>query len=45
MPRLSQALLLNQYILHQFGVKDLAALSENLRDAAHGLAIIRWTKT
>ncbi|WP_246169392.1 DEAD/DEAH box helicase family protein [Rudanella paleaurantiibacter] len=35
MPRLSQALLLNQYILHQFGVKDLQALSENLRDAAY----------
>lgn len=35
MPRLSQALLLNQYILHQFGVKDLEALSENLRDAAY----------
>ncbi len=35
MLRLSQALLLNQYILHQFGVKDLTALSENLRDAAY----------
>ncbi|WP_020597514.1 DEAD/DEAH box helicase family protein [Spirosoma panaciterrae] len=35
MPRLSQALLLNKYILHQFGVKDLQALSENLRDAIH----------
>lgn len=34
MTKLSSALVLNKYILHLFGVKDLEALSENLKDAA-----------
>jgi hypothetical protein len=33
-PNLSAALVLNKFILHLFGVKDLEALSENLKDAA-----------
>jgi hypothetical protein len=33
-PTLSGALILNKFILHLFGVKDLEALSENLKDAA-----------
>ena len=34
MPKLSSSLILNKYILHLFGVKDLEALSENLKDSA-----------
>lgn len=34
MQKLSSALVLNKYVLSLFGVKDLAALSENLKDSA-----------
>ena len=34
MPALSSALVLNKYILHLFGVKDLEALAENLKDSS-----------